>query len=39
MQIFEKTVKQPRPPRTERKAPPNKHFSGPAKPKQRNPER
>ena len=34
MQIFEKTVKQPRPPRTERKGPPNKRYSGPAKPKQ-----
>ncbi len=45
MQVFEKTVKQPRPPRPERQsrperqAPPNKHFSNSAKPKQRKPER
>ena len=39
MQVFVKTVKQVRPPRTERPAPPNKRFSGSAKPKQRNPER
>ena len=39
MQIFEKTVKQPRPPRPERRPTPGKRFSTPAKPKQRKPER
>ena len=39
MQIFEKTIKQQRPPRPEKRIPQNKRFSSPAKPKQRKPER
>lgn len=38
MQIFVKTVKQPRPPRTEKRIATGKRFSGVAKPKQRKPE-
>jgi ATP-dependent RNA helicase RhlE len=39
MQVFVKTVKQPRPPRTDKQLSSRQRFSGTAKPKQRNPER
>ena len=39
MQIFEKTVKQPRPPRTDKQMKSRQRFSGPAKPKQGKSER
>ena len=39
MQVFEKTVKQQRPPRTDKQMTRGNRFSGPAKQKQRNTER